>query len=92
MEEILSEGSYTPLKKDPTWKMKRQLNEFLKDLSAISSFAYPLTKELAHILSPLVGKTEFFVNNSAHFVEKIGDLELRDSDIMVSFDVKSLFT
>lgn len=32
------------------------------------------------------------MKNSAYFVEKISGIELRNFDLMVSFDIKSLFT
>ena len=46
---------------------------------------------LATILSPLIGHTNSFIKNSAHFVEELRKWRL-DEDLMVSFDVKSLFT
>jgi hypothetical protein len=44
------------------------------------------------MLSPLTGKTESFVKNSGHFVQRIKSLDLQSSEIMVSFDIVSLFT
>lgn len=43
------------------------------------------------ILSPLVGKTSSYIKNSGDFVEFICLQELRN-EVMVSFDVVSLFT
>ena len=40
----------------------------------------------------LMGKTESFMKNSAHFVEKISGIKPEDSDLVVRFDVESLFT
>ena len=54
-------------------------------VSCVNTFAYDLSAYLANILSPLTGKSEFTVTNSAHFVSTI-------SISMVSFDVESLFT
>ena len=54
--------------------------------------AYDLSAYLANILSPLTGKSEFTVTNSAHFVSTISSETIRDNEIMVSFDVESLFT
>ena len=59
---------------------------------AVNSPTYRLSKELARILTPLAGHTESHVNNSAHFTQEIQDTTLEDDDIMVSFDVVSLFT
>ena len=61
-------------------------------VSTIGSPCYLLAKELARILSPLAGKTETFVKNSTDFVQRTKDLTINDNDMMVSFDVTSLFT
>ena len=53
---------------------------------------YNTAKHLTKILQPLVGNTPHHVSNSDQFVQHIQNLNLRPSDIMVSFDVVSLFT
>ena len=58
----------------------------------IGSPTYGLAKELSRILCPLAGHTSSFVKNSNHFVQKIQDIPLDELDMMVSFDVCSLFT
>ena len=50
-----------------------------------------LTANLANILSPLTGKSDYTVNNSALFVS-INSERLQENEITVSFDVKSPFT
>ena len=55
-------------------------------------FAYDLSSYLADVLSPLTGKSEYTVNNSAHFVSTINGERVLESEIMVSFDVESLLT
>ena len=37
-------------------------------VSCVNTFAYDLSAHLANILSPLTGKSEYTVTNSAHFV------------------------
>ena len=49
-------------------------------------------KTYPNILSPLTGKSEYTVTNSAHFVSTVSDETILDNEIMVSFDVESLFT
>ena len=49
---------------------------------------YPLTC----ILSPLTGKSEYTVTNSAHFVSTVSNETILDNEIMVSFNLESLFT
>ena len=58
----------------------------------IGSPTYALAKHLATILSPIVGQTPSHIRNSKHFVELMKDQRISDSDIMISFDVSSLFT
>ena len=61
-------------------------------VSCVNTFAYDLSSYLADVLSPLTGKSEYTVNNSAHFVSTINGERALESEIMVSFDVESLFT
>ena len=61
-------------------------------VSSVNTFAYDLSAYLANILSPLTGNSEFMVTNSAHFVSTITRETILDHEIMVSFDVESLFT
>ena len=43
-------------------------------------------------MSPLTGNSDFTVINSAHFASVINSEKIQDHEIMVSFDVESLFT
>ena len=61
-------------------------------VSCINTFAYDLSAHLADILSPLTGKSEYAVTNSTHFVNTINHERIQEKEIMVSFDVESLFT
>ena len=60
-------------------------------VSCVNTFAYDLSAYSA-ILSPLTGKSEYTVTNSAHFVSTVSNETILDNEIMVSFDVESLFT
>ena len=51
-----------------------------------------LYRSIAKILRPLAGLTQHHVSNSSQFVEIIRNLTLQPSDILVNFDVVSLFT
>ena len=53
---------------------------------------YNLAQHLAGVITPLTGKTSSFVKNSPHFVGKVNELQVADSTMMVSFNMKSLFT
>ena len=61
-------------------------------MSCVNTLAYDLSAYLANILSPLTGKSEYTVTNSAHFVSTVSNETILDNEIMVSFDVESLFT
>ena len=60
-------------------------------VSFYSSPTYHLSKHLSLILSPLVGNSISLVRNSCDFVTFVTSHQLKD-EIMVSFDVVSLFT
>ena len=60
-------------------------------VSFYSSPTYHLSKHLSLILSPLVGNSISHVRNSCDFVTFVTSHQLED-EIMVSFDVVSLFT
>ena len=61
-------------------------------VSSIGSPTYYLAKELTRILSPLVGNSPHHITNSSQFAQLIAGTSVGESDKMVSFDVKSLFT
>ena len=58
----------------------------------ISSPTYQLAKFLSKTLKPLVGNTSSYVKDSTHFVKGIKDLHVEDNDLLISFDVVSLYT
>ena len=55
----------------------------------INSPTYEVAKLLSKILAPLVGHTKSYIK---HFVEELKTWKLDQDDLLVSFDVKSLFT
>ena len=61
-------------------------------VSFMSSPTYALSKFLASLLSPCVGLANHHVRNSGQFAEFIATQTLVDTDVLVSFDVVSLFT
>ncbi len=61
-------------------------------VSAINSPTHPLAKFLVKIISPVTGKTNSYIKNSTHFMEKINSPAINSKDYMISFDVVSLFT
>ncbi|XP_071494784.1 uncharacterized protein [Diadema antillarum] len=79
MTDLLSTDSYREIKRDPTDSLSR-------------SFAYDLSKFLAQILSPLTGRTCHSVRNSTDFAEFVSTQTISSNELMLSFDVTSLFT
>ena len=133
MKATLADPTYAEVKRDPTKKVEKRVNEELKHLEdtgemnsqarsklapsfsqppqiyglpkihkvevplrpivcTIGSPTYALAKELARVLTPLTGHTTSYIKNSAHLVEKLETITLEENDLLVSFDVQSLFT
>ena len=60
-------------------------------ISNIGTATYHLSKYLAQLLSPL-RESEYTIKNTKHFVEKTKTEHIPNDHLLVSFDVKSLFT
>ena len=60
-------------------------------VSSIGSLTYDTSKELSRILKPLVGRSHH-VQNNQEFLKQLGDIKLGPDDIIMSYDVKALFT
>ena len=61
-------------------------------VSSIGSVTYETSKELSRILKPLVGRSPHHVQNNQEFLKQLGDIKLGPDDIIMSYDVKALFT
>ena len=61
-------------------------------VSNIGGPTYKLAKHLTSLLAPLVGRNEHHIQNSLDCIQKLRDIQLKDAEILVSFDVESLFT
>ena len=53
-------------------------------VSCVNTFAYDLSAYLANILSPLTGKSEYTVTNSAHFVSTVSNEKILNNEIIAS--------
>ena len=51
-----------------------------------------MARRMADIISPLVGKNDYALKNSAHLVTSMKDCVLQEDDILISCDVTQLFT
>ena len=61
-------------------------------VSSCGSVTYGVTKELAKILKPLVGKSPHHINCTQDFVEQVRHITLVPGECLSSYDVSSLFT
>ena len=61
-------------------------------VSFVQSPTYQLSKHLTRILSPLIGNTDSSVLNSVELSTFIHLKTVREDEVLVSFDVVSLFT
>ncbi|GJQ76307.1 hypothetical protein Trydic_g2034 [Trypoxylus dichotomus] len=61
-------------------------------VSAIGAPTFLLVKHLTTLLQPYIGEKPSYIRDSAHFVEKLRKIRFNPGDILVSFDVVSLFT
>ena len=56
------------------------------------SITYNLARYIADTLSPLMGRNGYSLKNSAEMVKELREVTLDEDDILISFDVKALFT
>ena len=61
-------------------------------VSSIETVTYETSKELARILKPLEGNPLHHVKNTQDFIQQIKGIHLNQSQCMMSYDVKALFT
>ena len=61
-------------------------------VSSIGSPTHSLAKFVTSIISSLTGKTPSHVKNAKHFTEMISEETVEEDEMMISFDVQSLFT
>lgn len=61
-------------------------------VSCVNTFAYDLSGFLARILSPFTGNSNITVKNSGEFASIISQETIQADEVMISFDVESLFT
>ena len=57
----------------------------------MGSPTYTLSEELASILLKVTGLREYHVKNSEQFVKSVTTIKIEETEILVSFDVISVF-
>ena len=73
-------------------KVHKQGTPLRPIFSSIGAVTYQTSKELSRILKPLVGKSPHHIHNNQDFLEHLKGIKLAPDDVMVSYDVKVLFT
>jgi hypothetical protein len=61
-------------------------------VNCIASHKYSQAKYMNSLLNPLVGHSPSHIKNSEDFIHKLNTISLKESDILVIFDVVSLIT
>ena len=88
--QLRSSGGRVPLLYGLS-KVHKQAVPLRHIVSFVTSPTYQLSKFLVGLLAPLVGQTSSYVKNSKSFAEFITTQALMEEEILVSFDVVSLF-
>ena len=57
-----------------------------------SAATYRIAKRMNKILAPYAREADSHITNIKDFIKKIEDVIIEDDEVMVSFDIKSLFT
>ena len=73
-------------------KVHKQGTPLRPIVSSIGAATYNTAKELSRILKPLVGRSRHHIQNNQDFLEDLKSIQLQPDEVMMSFDVKALFT
>ena len=73
-------------------KVHKQGTPLRPIVSSIGAATYQTAKELSKILKPLVGRSRHHIQNNQDFLQDLKSIQLASDEVMMSFDVKALFT
>ncbi|KAL9958481.1 hypothetical protein ACROYT_G035498 [Oculina patagonica] len=73
-------------------KHHKEGNPLRPIVTCIGSALYNTSKFLTDILSPLQNRNGYSVANSLQFSKEVSDIKIDENEVLVSFDVVSLFT
>ena len=86
----------TPQGQDPKFyglpKIHKEGTPLRPIVSSIGAVTYSTSKELSRILRPLVRKSPHHICNNHDFMEHLKGITLGPDEVMVSYDVRALFT
>jgi len=72
-------------------KIHKDGNPLREIVDSTGSITTRIQKYIASILKTYVGKSEYHIENSKHFVESIKDQTVGENETLVSYDVKALY-
>ena len=87
-----SEGSSKPARFYGRLKLHKESKPLQPVVSTCGMATYDLAKWLSKILRPLVGSSGRILKDTKDLVEIMDEVALSEEEILMSFDVKSLFT
>ena len=73
-------------------KVHKQGTPLRPIVSSIGAATYQTSKELSKILKALVGKSGHHIHNNQDFLEDLKSIKPASDEVMMSYDVKALFT
>ena len=87
-----SEGSSKPARFYGRVKVHKPSRPLRPVVSTRGTATYNLSRKLAGILRPLVGASGRVLKNTENLVSTMREVKLNEDEMLVSYDVKSLFT
>ena len=75
-----------------TVKLHKKDHPLRPIVSAVGSATYQLAKFISQLLTPFHRETESLIINTQDFINQLKEVTLEEDDVLVSYDVKSLFT
>ena len=87
-----SEGSSTPARFYGRIKLHKQLAPLRPVVATQGTATYRLARRLSRILRPLVGTSGRVLKNTKDLIDTMRNVKIEDDEVLVSYDVKSLFT
>ena len=87
-----SEGSSKPARFYGRVKLHKESRPLKPVVATCGTCSYALARRLSKLLRPLVGSAGRILRNTNDLVDTMEDIHLRENEMLVSYDVKSLFT
>ena len=73
-------------------KVHKENNPLRPIVSTIGSATYKISRFVSSVLRTYVKEADSYIVNTRDFLDNLREIQIKDDEIMVSFDIKSLFT